>query len=561
MRTPSEPGAGAQSPVQQGVSTDERATPACMRIAAVDVGSNSIHLIVARIRPDLTYEVVEREKEMVRLGAGALGGRPLTESAMMAALQTLGRFRRLAGAYGVEEIVAAATSAVREAPNGAEFLAAAGRQTGIRVVALSGAEEARLIHLAALGGLEPVARSVVVDIGGGSTEITLGTATHPDVLASVKLGAIRLTERFVRHDPLTVTDERRIVRYISEELGDLLAPVVAARPYRVVATSGTALAVGALALEQPRSGAPEEELHGRTVSARQLRDTRKRLSALGLEQRLQLPGLNPRRADIIVAGAILFDSLVRRLGMPQVTLSTASLREGLIVDFIRRHADRIVDANREPDLRRRSVRELAERYDYDGPHCRQVARLAVSLFDQTRALHGFGDREREWLEHAALLHDVGHHISPLRHHRHSAYLIRHGGLRGFTAEEVRAIGLIARFHRGPGPKKKGLAPLGEAARRAVRAGAALLRVAEHLDRSHACIVERVELEDRGCEYLVAVFAGGNAELERWACEGQLGPLGELLGKDVRIEITDTSHAEHADHRASVPGQAAGRRRH
>src|SRR6185295_2149268 len=190
-----------------------------MRIAAIDIGTNSIHMIVVQVRADLSFEVIDREKEMVRLGAGGLDGRALTPEAMHAALQVLSKFRRLSESHKVDEILAAATSATREAENGGEFLQAVTDQTGIRARVISGTEEARLIHLAAAYGLGLTGEAaVVIDIGGGSVEITRGTGPTIDIGRSFKVGVIRLTERFVKSDPISSRDERKLVKHIESEL-------------------------------------------------------------------------------------------------------------------------------------------------------------------------------------------------------------------------------------------------------------------------------------------------------------------------------------------------------
>ena len=235
-----------------------------MRIAAIDIGTNSLHMIVVRVRPDLSFEVIDREKEMVRLGAGGLDGRALTPEAMHAALQVMSKFRRLAESHRVDEIIAAATSATREAENGGEFLDAITQKTGIHPRVISGTEEARLIHLAAVYGVSiPGDAAVVVDIGGGSVEITRGTGLDVDTGRSFKLGVIRLTERFVKSDPIEPRDERRMLKHINAEIGEYLDQIAAAGFDRVIGTSGTILSLGAIvSVQQGRpSGAPllEEE--------------------------------------------------------------------------------------------------------------------------------------------------------------------------------------------------------------------------------------------------------------------------------------------------------------
>jgi exopolyphosphatase/guanosine-5'-triphosphate,3'-diphosphate pyrophosphatase len=535
-----------------------------MRLAAIDIGTNSVHMIVVQVRPDLSFEVIDREKEMVRLGAGGLDGRRLTDSAMEAALAALSKFRRLAESHQVDEILAAATSAAREAENGGEFLAAIERATGIRARVISGTEEARLIHQAAVYGVDVLGGSaVVIDIGGGSVEITLGSNDRPRLARSFKVGVIRLTERFVKSDPLEPRDERRLVRHVNETINKYAAEVVAAGFDRVIGTSGTILSLGTMAAHAETGTAPED-LRNLRIPARAIHKLRKRVVDLDLQQRLRLPGLEPRRADIVVAGAVLLDTILRRLEADEITLCDLALREGLILDYINRNRRKIAQIDRYPDVRRRSVIELAERCRYAAEHAQQVARLATSLFDQTRAVHGLTDREREWLEYGALLHDIGVHISYEKHHRHSYYLVKHGGLRGFDPDEVEVIGLVARYHRQSTPKKSQAeyGALGGSRRRAVRVLAALLRLAEGLDRSHSQSLSSVQLLDRGPDALLQLRTSGDAELELWAAGRHAQPFEEMLGKPIRFEICGTTpYAEHADNAARVSRKAAGGRGH
>src|SRR5437899_4630920 len=268
-----------------------------MRIAAIDIGTNSLHMIVVRVRADLSFEVSDREKEMVRLGAGGLDGRALTPEAMHAALQVMSKFRRLAESHRVDEIIAAATSATREAENGGEFLDAVSQQTGIHPRVISGTEEARLIHLAAAYGVSvPSDVAVVVDIGGGSVEITRGIGPVVERGRSFKLGVIRLTERFVKTDPLEPRDERKLVKHINTELGEYLDQIAVAGFDRLIGTSGTILSLGAVASAQ--HGRAANALRSRRVSAKQLRRARKEIVDVDLEKRLHIPGLEPRRADL-----------------------------------------------------------------------------------------------------------------------------------------------------------------------------------------------------------------------------------------------------------------------
>ena len=552
-----------------------------MRIAAIDIGTNSIHMIVVHVKPDLSFEVIDREKDMVRLGAGGLDGRSLTESATAAALQTLSKFKRIADSHKVDEIIAGATSATREADNGGDFIAAVDRLTGIKIRIITGTEEARLIHIAAGYGVDVGSSTAcVVDIGGGSVEVTLGTAAQMALGRSFKTGVIRLTERFAKSDPLSRRDERRLVKHVIREMGEHLSEIAGKGFDRVIGTSGTILSLGALALSE--GGTDVSELRNRRVSAKALHRLRKRIIEADLDERLHMPGLDPRRADLSVAGVVLFDTILRKLGAEEFTLCDLALREGLVLDYIHKNRAKIRKAERYPDVRRRSIIELGERCGFWLEHAQQVARLALSIFDQSRSAHGLGEREREWLEYGALLHEVGVHISYERHHRHSYYLIKNGDLRGFEPEETEVIALLARYHRQALPKKshEGYGSLPPKLRRTVKRLSAMVRLAEGLDRSHAQSVTAIDLYPQADAYLAKLRATGDAELELWAAQRHVQPLEEMLGKPIRFELIDGSrrrvrperrpeapkakrqpHAEQTDDTARVSGKALRRGGH
>jgi exopolyphosphatase/guanosine-5'-triphosphate,3'-diphosphate pyrophosphatase len=533
-----------------------------MRLAAIDIGTNSIHMIVVQVKGDLSFEVIDREKEMVRLGAGGLGGKSLTPAAMASALQTLSKFARLAESRKVDEIIAAATSATREADNGGDFIDQVARQTGVRVRIISGAEEARLIHLAACYGVDVgTSTACVIDMGGGSVEVTLGNASQLLMAQSFKTGVIRLTERFVRTDPLEKRDERRLVKHIRREMRDHLARVRSRGYDRVIGTSGTILSLGGLVLAE--AGTRVDEIRNRRVPVKGLHRLRKRLVEADIQERLRMPGMDPRRADLSVAGAVLLDTVAGELAADEITLCDLALREGLVLDYIRRNQARIRKADRYPDVRRRSVIELAERCNYWPEHAQQVARLALAIFDQTRSEHRLGPREREWLEYGALLHDIGVHISYEKHHRHSYYLVKNGGLRGFEPYEIELVALVARYHRQSEPKKThdGFRSLPTKFRRVVKKLAAMLRLAEGLDRSHAQAIARLDLFPRDGDYVARLRTEGDAELELWAAHRHVQPLEKLLKRTIRFELagrdaaTSQGHAEQTDDTARVPGKA------
>ena len=507
-----------------------------MRLAAIDIGTNSVHMIIVRVRPDFSFEVVDREKEMVRLGAGGLDGKKLTPEAMTAALQALSKFARLAESHQVDEVLAVATSATREAENGGAFLKAIERRTGIRARIITGTEEARLIHLAAVYGVDTPKPAVVIDIGGGSVEITRGSGHDVDLARSFKLGVIRLTERFVDADPISNRDERRMVKHIREEVDRYLEHIVEAGFDRVIGTSGTIQSLGTVAAAM-ETGVIPQEVRNLRVTAKSLRRLRKMAVDMELEERLRLPGLDPRRADIMVAGAVLLDTLLKSLEASDITLCDLALREGVLIDYIQRHHRHIARVDSYPDVRRRSVIELAERCAWEATHARQVAAIALTLFDDTQRIHKLGDREREWLEFAAFLHDIGNHISYGKHHRHSYYLVKNGDLRGFEPEEIDVIALLTRYHRRATPKREhiGLTEVSRKRLKTIQVLSSFLRLAETLDRSRHSVVRGLEVRERMGELRINVQAVGDAELEVWAAHRQAAALEEALQRRVRIE--------------------------
>jgi exopolyphosphatase/guanosine-5'-triphosphate,3'-diphosphate pyrophosphatase len=542
-----------------------------MRLAAIDIGSNSVHMLVCRVRPDLSFEVVDREKDMIRLGAGALGRGRLPEANIATALASLAKFKRLAESHGVDEIIVAATSAVREAKNGGDLITQARRQLGLRVRVISGLEEARLIHLASVYAIGiGSARAVTIDIGGGSTEVTLGTAARMETGRSFKLGAIRLAERFAAHDPLTKSDERRLERSIHRETAGYLAHIRRRGFERVIGTSGTIQTIGALAAGA--AGPRSADVRRVVVPAAAITKMRRRLVGLSLDGRLALPGLDPRRADLAPVGAILLDAILERLGATELTLCDFALREGLILDYIRRNVRHIQTAERYPDVRRRSVIELGERCGYLADHAQQVARLALALFDGTCDQHQLGAREREWLEYGALLHDIGTHISYNAHHKHSWYLIRHGELRGFDPEEIDVIGLIARYHRQAQPKRTHdeFGALPRRLRGTVKVLAACVRLAEGLDRSHAQVVRGLTVSAGDDGLRIRLRTAGDAELELWAADRHAAALADVLDAHLHFDTAPAarpggkvlgSHAEQTRHTAHVSRPPVRRRGH
>jgi exopolyphosphatase/guanosine-5'-triphosphate,3'-diphosphate pyrophosphatase len=510
-----------------------------VKIAAIDIGSNSIHMVVVEAGPRGSFRILDREKEMVRLGASTLADGRLSARAMKRGLETLARFKRLARSRGVEKIIAVATSALREAENGEAFVARAGREIGLWPRIISGEQEARLIHRAVVHsmhlGEEPF---VSVDIGGGSVELTLGQGREVGQAASEKLGVLRMNERFLRGDPPAPTDVRRLAAHVQSVLSPHASEMRKRGFSRVVGTSGTILALGRLVRELLQPSAAES-LHHSTIRIEALRTLRQRLLRMDLRARLKLRALDPGRADIVVAGVVILAAVLDLLGAREITLCEWALREGVLLDYLATHRRSVVRARICPDPRRRSVFELAERCRHDRAHARHVSGLALQIFDGLRPVHGLADAERELLEYAALLHDIGHHISYPAHHRHSYYLIKNGDLHGLTPVEQDMIACVARYHRQGRPRKSHpeMGSLEKSQRHTVALLAGILRVADALDRTHRQSVRSVTVVLRGRSVAIRGASSRECDLETWGARRRADLLARALGRVVTVPPT------------------------
>jgi exopolyphosphatase/guanosine-5'-triphosphate,3'-diphosphate pyrophosphatase len=498
-----------------------------VRLAAVDLGTNSVHMVIADVSPDGRIQVVDRVKEMVRLGKRAFTTGRLSPETMALASRTLKTFGRLAKARKVERLRCVATSAVREARNGAAFVERLKRETGLPIRIISGAEEARLIFRAARHALGLAGGPhLLVDVGGGSVELALVHDGHALWMESLPLGVARLTERFLKKDPPTPAQVRQLERHLEREMGDLLARVKKAGAVQAVGTSGTVNTIVGMALAG--RGEDSSRLHGAHASAEEVGRIRRRALSVGAADRAELPGMDAKRADLMPAAVILFDFILTRAGSPDLVACSWALREGVLLDLAK------VTGDRGPATatgRRRSIESLAQRYSGGNAHGRQVASLALQLFDATASDLGLPPASRELLEGAALMHDIGQNLDRDRHQHHTFYLIKNSELLGFTPVEIEVMALVARGHRKQAPKLSDpeVEALPAASRRVVRGLAALLRVADALDRTHFGVIRRLEVSRTSRRLVIAADSGNeSAELELWAAERRVDLLSRLL---------------------------------
>jgi exopolyphosphatase/guanosine-5'-triphosphate,3'-diphosphate pyrophosphatase len=459
-------------------------------LAAIDVGTNSIHMVIVRINPTLpAFTIIDREKETVRLGDFSDDGN-LSKEAMDRGIAALKRCRAISESFRAEDIVAVATSAVREACNGQNFIEQVNQEVGLSINLISGTEEARRIYLGVLSGMEFHHRPhAIIDIGGGSTELILGTGEPHRFLSSTRVGAVRLTARFVTTDPMSDEEFTYLSAYVRGQLelpvDSLKGHLYPGESLKLVGTSGTAECLAAL-IAYERLGFVPEPLNGFQITRSELNSWTDRLRGMTLTERLELPEINARRAEIIVSGAIILQEAMAMLGVEHLTICERALREGVVVDWMLSR-NLIEDRMQfQSSVRERSVRGTANKYLVPRDRSDRIANFVLQLFDATQGiLHNWGKPERELLWAAAILHNCGHFISHFNHHKHSYYLIRNGELLGYTETEIEIIANVARYHRKSPPKKKhdNLRNLTtKYHRQLVNELSALLRIAVALDR-------------------------------------------------------------------------------
>jgi exopolyphosphatase/guanosine-5'-triphosphate,3'-diphosphate pyrophosphatase len=535
----------------EGPSPEGTFPPGERRVAAIDIGTNSIHLLIAAVDPALhSFRVLLAEKDTTRLGERDPVTGDLAGEAIERAFLTLRHCRDLAQSHGVEQILTAATSAVREAPNGREVLQAIEDQLGLEVDLVSGPEEARLIYLGVLSGMSfGQTPHIILDIGGGSTELILADGSDARVLTSTRIGAVRLQREFCQEDPLPPNRRGFLEAYIQGALDPAVAQVRRAlKPGEtptLVATSGTAMAIASLLASE--EGRAPMRLQGYRFTRSRLEGVLGRLIPLSLEQRRQLPGINERRADIIVPGAVILHTAMTMLQARELVVCERALREGLIVDWMLRQGlldDRFAFQS---TIRERTVLHLARTYGVDLERAARVSSLALSLYDQTGGwLHQDDGAGRILLWAAAQLHACGKHINVAAYHKHTWYLIRHGELLGYSDAEHLMVAAIARYHRRGLPKKRHESwQLIESRddRRTVSTMALLLRLAVALDRRPGRVVAAVQarrLEEACFEITLVPEPSPSGEgwldlsLECWSLRSCAPTVLEASGLELRV---------------------------
>jgi exopolyphosphatase / guanosine-5'-triphosphate,3'-diphosphate pyrophosphatase len=518
----------------------EQPVGAPFRLCVIDLGTNSFHAIIVDAYANGTFKVLDKIKEMVRLGQEGLSGHLLSDATIERAIAALIRIKLLAEGWDVVEFLACATSAVREAKNGGDFIERVREHTGIHVVAISGEMEARLIYEGVRRAVDLSEPSLLVDIGGGSTEFTIATRDEVFFQVSLKLGAARMAERFIRTDPVDEREFKRVRKYFRNALEQIFA---VARTYGVrtlVGSSGTIENLTQVFVN--RYGDPTRTIYQQEVPGDILRRVTKKVMVSRRSERQAMAGIDAKRVDQVVAGAILLDVVLKDLAIETVRVSPNALREGMVVQHIRDNFSRLDEIAPYANVRRRSIYELGVRFDWKRPHAEHVASMALQIFDACRPLHGLGTGERELLEYAALLHDVGYHISRSSHHKHSLYLIRSADVHGFLPAEMEIIANVARYHRGSPPRKTHPAyeRLPKEQQKIVDQLSAILRLANGLDRSHFQNVMALHLHLDARRLAIGIETRTDPQLDVWGARRASGFFTTVFARKVAVKVVNAA---------------------
>jgi exopolyphosphatase / guanosine-5'-triphosphate,3'-diphosphate pyrophosphatase len=503
------------------------------RYAAIDIGSNSIRMLAAETGPHAEFRELASSRNVVRLGENVFREGRLSPAAMDLACQTLATMAEEYRKLDVLAVRAVGTSALRDATNRAEFLARATQILGTPVEVISGLEEARLIYLGVqLRWPQPKHRFLITDVGGGSAELILSEGGRMVEAFSRPLGAVRLTEMFLKSDPPDPRELARMEKYIQERIAGAVERIGAAPIERMVATSATAAA--AVCATNGVRRAKRAMADRFLASAAQIRRLYHDVASRNVESRGRMTGIGPRRAEIIVAGVAVLNEVLRNLDVPRLYYSAAGVRDGIIADLAHRRV------GREPDHldsdERRVVRALGRRFGTSPLHARKVAQIAAMLFEGLHPLHRLPPAQGRILEGAAYLFNIGHYINDSRHHKHSLYLILNSDMPGFTDRERMGIANLSRYHRKsmPQPAHLEFQSLDTEMRNVVVLLAPLLRIAVALDQSQEQKVDGVEvsIQDRAVE--LRLVSDRDTDIEQWHASRAADVFREVYGKQLLI---------------------------
>ncbi|MBI1858964.1 MAG: Ppx/GppA family phosphatase [Candidatus Melainabacteria bacterium] len=519
------------------------------KIAAIDLGSNSFHIVVVEINPETqSFKVLDRLRETVRFGTFTEPSHELTKKDMKKGMDTLKRFKKLAEGHHVNEIFASATSAIREAINGKEWLNKVKQELDIDAHVISGVEEARLIYLGVLSTFElKRKRACIVDIGGGSTELIVGDEQFIYHLSSIKLGAVRLTAQELKSE----TNIKEKFEFIEKNIESLLTTKIqeikdAGGFKTLIGTSGTIQTIARIDYRMHNFTDAEStlNLNQYVIPYHSVESIIEKMISVPKSKRANTFGISKNRAEIILAGALILKLVMKNLNTKEIIYCDRALREGLIVDKLLQKG---IIKNRlqyQQTIRQRSVLELAKKYHFPEEHSKHVQKLSSIIFDKTKGIfHNYEDKEKELLEASAILHDIGSLVAHNDHHKHTYYLIKHSGLIGFNDEEVEVIANIARYHRRSNPKDShaNFHKLPKEHKKLVKDLSTFLRIAEGLDKGHKCAIKDIEVSTNSDKKkvkfkLLSNIKDYDCSLEKWSATGKSKEFKKEFGVDIDFKV-------------------------
>ncbi len=503
------------------------------RYAAIDIGSNSIRMEAAEVLPGQPARILASDREVTRLGESVFRSGSVSEEAIKATCAVLARMAALYRKLECAGVRAVATSAIRDCHNQADFLARASEAAGTAVEIISGREEARLIHLGVESNWPQAGkRTLIIDIGGGSAEIIAAEGGRLKEAFSRPLGAVRLHEIFLGTDPPTPRQLHQLTEYVLEKLASPLRRLGRTGWDRTIATSATAAAVASAIARLPRS--KREELDRFRFTAAQVRKLYRHLATLTLAQRRKVPGIGPRRAEIIVPGLAVLAEFLREFGLSSCYYSRAGVRDGIIADLAARNVG--AERARLNQEQKSEVEEMCRRYGVSLAHARKVANISSLLFTALEPLHELPPATGKLLEAAAYLHDVGHYVSGVGHHKHSYYVVANSDMPGFTERERLLIAALCRYHRKalPNPAHGAYQSLTADEKRTVTLAIPILRLADNLDRSHEQRIQAVDCKVRNGEVVLEVHSNGDIDLEQWGAERAGDAFRQIYNREISI---------------------------
>lgn len=513
------------------------------RIAAIDLGTNSFHAVIVDIFSDGSFYTIDRLKEMVLLAEKGIGDK-LSKQAMDRGIDALKRISTLCEHQHVEEILAFATSAIREAENGGEFIQRAIDEIGIKINAISGKLEAELISYAVRHGISMDDNPVMmVDIGGGSVEFIIGDWEETYFLSSLKIGVARMSAQFVNQDPISTEEINSLHKFYQNQLTKIAQAFAQHRTTTVIGSSGTMQNI-ALMIAHMKNESPGLIINELRFTDRDFFRLYQKVIPMRRDERLRLKGLDEKRVDIIAPGLVLVDYLIKKFGIREVRISEQALREGIVLRYIRKELPDLKILMNDVEPRRRSIFELLRKTDWHEEHSKHVAKIALILFDHFREQLNLPVEDRELLEFAAYMHDIGYYISHRKHHKHAQYLIRNADLKGFKEIEIEMMANVARYHRRSTPKSRHsyYNRLPDGVKNRIRKLSGIIRVADGLDRSHYQNVLEVEIDENDDRIELRLTSQEEPQLEIWGAKRKSELFEEVTGKKIEYKSVEILQA-------------------